>query len=633
MTWRLGRRPPRIGSWDLVRLGVATVALIGSLVGERILGTLVRALYRLSGFPGLDGVLFRSRDLYDADYYIALVQGRLLDISPLLLAGGLLLLLLASPAVRRIERTISTLAEQVVRRPAAMAGVAVLFSIVVRSGTIAVPSLIDWDENTFLTVAQRLSVGELPFIQTLDNKPPLLALQQAIPFLVGLAHPSWIRFALAVLVGVTGFLVGTAVRAGGGTPTGALLGASAFIVGASVAPSGGAWMSHHSANLLLALLMVVAVHVDTRRHATKAFVIGVLVAAVTLTRTNYVIPAGIVAAAVIWGGARVERLRRAGVTSLGAFGVAAAIVLPYVVVGGLANLRYGLLDLLLGPGGRAAEVGALTRIPLWMPLLVVLSLLLWIRARQQLLLRPAERIEARAVPPGSLAIPCHNIAALAMLGIVISLALHASMFDHYAGMLMVPLGIQAGLIARGSAPTGSAWPSVPARLVEKSLAPVAALSTLMLLLSGSSGLAPSEAGRNAWRVERQVVRELETRILSRPGDVLALDHHYVYWRIGVAPSAPFAVHPANIVVEPFWKGVHLQGTWVSPSSPFEAVTAALDGRPRYLIASPGLTESYLAEALTIDEIRLVRQHIDQHWEIVWTSSDARAAIRSCVTCD
>jgi 4-amino-4-deoxy-L-arabinose transferase-like glycosyltransferase len=514
-------------------------------------------------------------------------------------------------------------------RPALLVAVMVSMSLIVRIATILWPSTINWDENTFLTVAQRLAVGELPFVTTLDNKPPLLPLQQAVPFLLGWSEPWQIRLLLAVLIGITAALVARAVLVAGGTSRGAVLAGFVLIVGASLSPAGGASMSHHNPNLLLAVLMLIALKKEQDRKGWEIVAVGALAAAMTLTRTNYAFPAAAVLVTMLILSATADRTQKLIRMSAGGLAVVIAVVIPYASVGGLTNLRYGLFDVLFGPGGRAATGGTLPAIPFWLPPIIILSVLLAVAARgsQESVqggrvhsARPARHDAAMLVP------------LVAMIGMVVSLALHESVLDHYAGLLIVPLAIQAGLAIRGESERSSEKSGSEGRLRVAATAGAAAASAIALLFAGTAGIVPTGDPSAAVNREDEVVRELAARLGVNPGRVWALDHHYVYWRLGLAPSNPIVTQPSTLNVETFVLAVPLFREASVPSSPFATASLLLDESPRYLVSSAALDEDYLRTGMSSDELERLRGRILTEWPEIWTSSDGRVAIRECPSC-
>jgi len=118
---------------------------------------------------------------------------------------------------------------------------------------------------------------------------------------------------------------------------------------------------------------------------------------------------------------------------------------------------------------------------------------------------------------------------VAMIGMVVSLALHETVLDHYAGPLIVPLAIQAGLANRGESERPSEKSGSEGRLRVAATAGAAASSAIGPLFAGTAGIVLTGDPSAAVNRVDEVVRELAVRLGANPGRVWALDHHYTSW--------------------------------------------------------------------------------------------------------
>lgn len=572
--------------------------------GER----LISALYELSSTSSLGGVLLRSSDSFGVNAYTRIAATRSPEVAAVaVLLGAALLFHAVWPSA---GRCISAMLPSPPQRGVATFLLLFGLSVSLRIATIVNAATIDWDENQFLTVASRVAQGELPFVTTLDNKPPLFPLQQAITLVGGMTNPSLMRVALAATVALSALLVVRATAGPDTTNVGPWFAGLFLIVATSISPAGGAWMSQTSANLLLALLLLLLM--SDRPTRWRWVQLGVVAAAVTLTRTNYAFPAAALLVVGLLQHDSRGRLRSARDAVLGGGLLAALVALPYVVTGTVTHLRVGIIDVLLGPGGQATGVPGAQRIPIWVLPLLVFQV-------SALVISGPDRTDAasgwwRATLRGPRILP-----VVAQLGMLASLLFHSTLWTHYSIMLLVPVAVQLGLIGGRRAPVGRTMISVT----------LGVLALLVLAASGTSGLLSRSAEAHR---EASVVQQLDLLVEDRDLRVWAISDNYIYWRTHTAPAHPIVTFPAGLDIPVFRQNVGLYGDEPVPGTALDAALMVLDRSPQFIVSSPGLTEGYLEEMLTDDELGVLRDEIDRRYRTVWTDASGRTAIRECIVC-
>lgn len=500
-----------------------------------------------------------------------------------------------------------------------MLGLLVALSATVRVRSLVAPTTQNWDENTFILVAQRLGMGELPFTTTFENKPPLLPILQSVPLLLAPGSLHLFRLTLVVVVALTAFAVFEASTRVGLGRIPAIVAACGFIVWTMASPSGTAWMSQHSANLWLAVLLLLTVRGANQR--SDLLITGLVAAVLVLTRTNYVVPAAaLLALAVLWTRDG-RRLRSIWLMTVGGLLPAASVTLVYSLAGELGSLRAGVLDVILTSGGQGDVRTGLGAPPRWFIWALLTGLALQLAGTRG----SSSRSDAgRRLWWANLSM---------LLGLAASILLHGTIFSHYLLMFALPLGIGFGLALDRILHDHRAAMSGQADVAGRHLAGVAgrgaALIVAVLLLEPSGmaagRLLPSRTTTEAV-FEAELTAALAERLDERPGTVWALDHHFVYWRTRTLPPHPLVTHPSSLSKPEFWASVPIDGA-SRPSTGREAVGLVLATSPDYVVSSEGLTEWYLRR-FDDDATALLLSVIEEEYRVVWRSSINNAVIRT-----
>lgn len=150
------------------------------------------------------------------------------------------------------------------------------------------PSVINWDESTFIIVAQDVLNGNLPFVHLWDLKPPLLYLFYSFFLLFG---KSIVMVRIGGLLAVVGaayivYLTGNRVY----KKSSGLWGAFLTIIYSSTFGAGQATMGEHILLIPMSFLLFLLL---TKKHThIIVFLIGLLLSISILIRTNvvYIVP-------------------------------------------------------------------------------------------------------------------------------------------------------------------------------------------------------------------------------------------------------------------------------------------------------------------------------------------------------
>jgi hypothetical protein len=154
--------------------------------------------------------------------------------------------------------------------------------VVLRWQEILNPSLVDWDENTFLTVASESLRGHLPYTTTIENKPPLALVFQTVALFISNHDLVILRLICSILVSITGILLGLSVfqLTKHGNWYLVLLSSTIYSFAVSSIPSGLSWGTEINTNFIFALLLLSLTSFirssDSKHFYSSAFLLGLL---------------------------------------------------------------------------------------------------------------------------------------------------------------------------------------------------------------------------------------------------------------------------------------------------------------------------------------------------------------------
>lgn len=467
------------------------------------------------------------------------------------------------PGVRNREKT--TLKRQIARTALILPSMLALLVLllVTRWGFLS-HEVIDWDESTFIIVAADILRGGLPYVDTLDNKPPLQPFLLAGAMLVFGETLVTVRVLGAVALTVAAIaLAGIARRVTGPLP--AIMAAALLVVLASI-PQLQPTLTEHLALAFLmpALLLLTGPAVGYR----GAFMVGMLMMAAALCRSNLglVALAGLVLVALPVSAAG---LRRALAYGLGMALPLAAFALIYLTAGQFDRLVLGMVRL---PAAYAADqtpapVLALVVIGGWFNTALAYPLI-W----APVTLAALAGIIAR--PEGSDAAGRTDRAMLvAGFAVFLSMALSGDYHRHHL-LQLAPFVLWFAIRAFAFGRPGM-----------RRLALVLALGAVVAALI-QNGPATARLLANGAITDHHPLRRIAAQIAAERApddDVLALDGTLIYWYLGLAPPIPAAVHPSNLLRPATHAALHQYGE--TGPEPLRALLAA---RPRYVLITEPL---------------------------------------------
>ena len=409
------------------------------------------------------------------------------------------------------------------------------------------PAVINWDESTFIIVAQAMLDGHLFYDRYWDLKPPLV-FSAVAAFLYGLGDSIVaVRAGGALLVFGASLLVLLIARRLV-APHLAALCAALHVVASSVLYNGQATMSEHVAvlPLLAGVALLTARSSDSAGSSLiwRSAGVGLLIAAACLARLNLAYLAVALAVLVpLHPDHRTHKSRALALFAYGFGGLAAigATLLPYVW-SGQADLwwRTMVVAPLEYSGARYSWIEAARRLAkyaLYQSWSATPFAVLLVGLGAGGLLCALRRISGtRGSERWSLI-----VLVVAFAATVFSTVVTGGAHDHYLLQIVPFLAIFAGLCL--AAP---AWPSRLARL-----------STLALLAAALLAFRPTvvEADRLLERLESErplvygpsveaaaFIRSLALKDYT----VYAMSEHIVYWLLDKPPPTPISTHPSNV---------------------------------------------------------------------------------------
>jgi hypothetical protein len=200
----------------------------------------------------------------------------------------------------------------------------------------------NWDESTFITVAQRLfNHAELPYSTTFEVKPPLAYLLFS-PLSILHIHNLWgYRLFATILLGMCGYFLSIPLAKIATIGQRALWG-FAFVTLYSLLPDGLSWMTELNAVFFTVLLFIVG---GAEERKWKYVWMGILVGAMTFTRSNMIFALIGVFLYISCIPGKVMFWRRSLEVSCGFTAVGAIMTLPYIISGNTKSLLMGIYEL------------------------------------------------------------------------------------------------------------------------------------------------------------------------------------------------------------------------------------------------------------------------------------------------
>ena len=443
------------------------------------------------------------------------------------------------------------------------------------------PSVIGWDESTFILMGQEILDGRLPYVELTDNKPPLLYAAFAL-FLAMHSSVMAVRIGGALCVVIAGYVVYRIGARLHTSKTGVIGGLLSIVMVGGVTTSGQATMSEIVA--LVPLLGATALLLAPR-STLSSFLLGFLLAAAVLVRTNLAYVALAVTALVL---ARLVRARSpAALGETVAFGLG-ALLPPGIVVGLYGS--HGHLDTLWA----ATVVASLNYSAQQSPLTTLATLVadnLVLVVIVGVAVVPLYGLWRHTAGHKRHMIVCFAVVAVATgFSIVMSGVSRRHYLIQLVPFLAIPVAVSlsAGLSARHRRLTALVVVlglMIPAWKTARQYGHV-----ITRLRDGQSLF-----DDRGYRIARYL-REVNP---SRKPVYLMTDH-IAYWLTGTRPPTPMAAHPSAVA-----KGylIHaVVGPSATPRSEMEKILAT---RPRYIVTRARLGYMTQApEAMVVLENRL-----------------------------
>ena len=444
--------------------------------------------------------------------------------------------------------------------------------------------IIDWDEDTFMLMAQEVQRGVLPYIRLFDNKPPGMFFVLAGVLAAFGQSVSVVRWFGDACVLATALLVfGTARRYVSDT-------LGALLAGVWVATTVGGLGLHTSTELLADIPLVAALWLILAQgeKGWSPWIVGLLLSLATLTRTNLVyvcIGIGILYALAAFG-LKGLRLYRAGLMGylVGGLLPVGILVAAYAAEGALSSLY---LATVIVPASYAYAQGGVASVLaqfanglagifadhlVWTALFLVLlalalGVILFALARRWTTL-PARR----------------DLVVIVVMAatVLLSIAGSGTFFSHYL-LQLFPLA--AVLIAYAE---GTGWPPM-----KYATGVLSAVSLGTLLLWAVPATLPVALGGPTIEANYPVRKAAAAIAADRqPSDrTWALANHLVLFYLDEAPISPIFTQPSNIAV-PSIANPLLAAGYIAP----DEIGRIMALMPRYIVTEGPDVPGYLLPA-------------------------------------
>ena len=391
-------------------------------------------------------------------------------------------------------------------------------SIALRWNSIRYPSTIDWDENTFLVVASESAKGNFPYTTTFENKSPLSMLPQTLLMIIGVNDLRFFRIVAAILLGLAAYALALAQQ--DLHKVGKFLVGILFIYLFSSISSGLAWISELNIILLFASVFYLVLN-SKWNSSYQAIRIGFLIGLIPLTRANWSF-----VALVLFGYTLIrlptwrQRLRFITATIAPSF----LIFLLYLFNGNLKNLLQGFVLLPMAITKQFQNY----QFPIDSVLISLVIFLL-------IILTKLNKTKTQDL----------SMLSWLSIAIILSLFFSAPDYSHHLTQLSPMLALSFGAFLRSFSKSALRQISVGVVLLFMIVISIQSMSSMRISLSN---LEVPDAKKRMMR-ELSLVSEVRALGLPKSTTFMALDEHYLYWRLGFLPPEPLLTHPALFFVD------------------------------------------------------------------------------------
>lgn len=428
-------------------------------------------------------------------------------------------------------------------------------------------AVVNWDESSFLLVADSWVRGHLPYTEIAENKPPLIFAFLALIQLAFGKSIVVVRLAGVVLVALTAWLCALVTLRAFALRAWSAVALLPVVVLGTFAPGSGALMAEHLAQVALAAILYLLT--SERLRSGHGFLLGLCAAAAVLTRTNLIYPAlllaGVVVVLPLADGVRRGKF-------LASFAVGALLPLAALLLAYRHELDTLYRFTVAGP--LAYAEGARLFTAAWFREASSFFALWWSPAVRPLALGVVIGLFAawRRRPGTPVAGRLTVILAAGWLGTMAGICAGGRVFDHY---LMQVLPFSAPLFAVAVEAVGRRW-----RLAS-------VLVLLLLAVGWGEPLARKylhharrlAAGEPLWNDPATRLTDYLERAGTRGQTLYLTDAHIAYWLLDAKVPTRIG-HPSNIGRPAMMRA--LAGPAWTACAEYEAIFAQ---QPRFVVLS------------------------------------------------
>jgi 4-amino-4-deoxy-L-arabinose transferase-like glycosyltransferase len=471
-----------------------------------------------------------------------------------------------------------------------------------------VPGVINWDESTFILMAQEIVDGRLPYVTLWDLKPPLLFAILAGAIAAFGHDVAAVRLAGLLCVFIAALQIHLLASRRWDART-AWTAAVLFIIAASAVKDGQATMSEYVTLPFLLGATLVAGRPPTLARALAA---GALLGVATLVRLNLAYVALGLGLWLAWTHRSLGIRRLAALLAsyaIGGLAVLALTALPWALHGSLGLFVYSVFEAPLvytqsfeGPLHIAGQLGrwamgldkpaGFSNRGMW------IGLSIWLVAAVGLV-ACVRRDRAGSGTPATLS----SAIGVATLLVSISIVMSGNPQSHYLIQLL-PFACLYAAYAYGQVFTG---------ITSKLARPLLAIAVIVMLAPTVQATAKAVRQLHAGQLDRGPAYRIAEFLGPRCGDscsVYLLIDHLAYWLLDKQPPSRAVTHPSNIT-----KAYLLRPEIGARATPAQEMAWILDQRPTYIVMRRD--PWYLrgdASAEVLD------RHLKDHYRQVWETN-------------
>lgn len=448
-----------------------------------------------------------------------------------------------------------------------------LFSTLTQIPGLLYINTLDWDEDVFHYVAQRLIINhELPYVTTFENKPPFTYLFYFPAILIDPTSKIVLRLVMCVLMACSAFLIGRVFLSNSSIKVYVLFN-SVFFFCLRAFPGGFTWLTEMNSIVCIALWLSLISRISSSLLNSQPkgylfFLVGFVSIPTLLTRTNLIffvlINLGFITLQVsryrLLESARIARLVVLGITTSSIL-----IVFPYYLSGNIAVFFTGLVRLPIAYGGEIADIQLGTgRLVLYAG-----TFLLLVYSRKYFLSDLTE-IQKQ--------IHCYWI--YAYVSILSGVVFNVPNFGHHLLQLVpfISLGVTLFLV------------KLKDNFVFWTMQSTVCVMSVLLIFAYTLNLKTARPNAYNSTEQNKVIEVLENLGVKYKDSIYAPQSPFVYSQFQSSPLLPFFVHPANLYNDAalsVWKGA----SWDSEG----AVFALLETKPLWLVFGKNSYEARLLE--------------------------------------